>query len=385
LEELYEGTASIFLFDESYMAYVILRPKNGDIVVKIPHGRIDGWELLEKVREGEFFGKEYELENLEIITPLGKISRSSLNVYPILVSPGPLSILDSSVLRIAYSSQAGIATFVFRPKESFLVFEGQVGCNLDDGSYSSYYELLFSGFRPKILPGVRVNLEEDTHLSLQAGEENRSPSGKKLPEFQGNFVIVRSENLNLFESSIREDLYRTLSLLNGGKVLLNLGYALTVDSKECKFKVAFNLDENSRTILRGIGNPFRFESSDEYLELVKTFIESFLSHVRQLEGRDKRQFNLFVEYLIEGISMNAILESKLITLYNALEIMDNARTLNKGDFKKAYELDECKAYFFTELRNKIVHEGLSVEEAVEKAQMLVRSKNPNCRNFDASF
>jgi len=92
-----------------------------------------------------------------------------------------------------------------------------------------------------------------------------------------------------------------------------------------------------------------------------------------------------VEYFIEGISMDTILESKLITLYNALEIMDDADTLTKDSLKRAYGLDENKATFFKELRNKIVHNGLSVREAVEKIPNYVRNKSRGRRNLDTSF
>lgn len=379
LEELYyEGTGSISLFDKPYRAYVILRPNSGDIVVKVQHNRINGWKFLKKVREGEFFGREYKLENLEIVTPLGKLCKKSLGLYPVLVNPGPSSIFDSYVLKIAYSSHAGIATLVFRPKDSFLVFESQTTFSSED---ENYYELLFLGFRPKILPSISLTLDSNFRLFMQAGKENKnSSSGKEFTNFQGDFVLVRS-NLDLFESSKRDDLCKVLSLLNGGKVSLALGYAL----RENEFKVAFSFPTDICTVLGGVGNPFRTESSEEYLELVETFVKTYFSYVGSLKEEEKRRFNLFVEYFIEGISMNTILESKLITLYTALEIMDDSDTLTKDSLKKAYELDEDKATFFKELRNKIVHNGLSVREAVEKIPNYVRDKSRGRRNLDTSF
>jgi hypothetical protein len=415
LEELYEGTGYISLFDKSYRAYVILRPNNGNIVVKIQYDGSDGLELFKKVREGGFFGREHKLESLEIITPLGKIYKESLSLYPVLVNPGPSSIFDSSVLRIAYSSHAGIATFVFRPKDSFLVFEGETEYSLEDGSY---YELLLLGFRQKILPGIKLDLEDDSYLIIQAGGENKSfSSGKRLPNFQGNFVLVRSD-LDLFEPSIRDNLYKVLSLLNGSKVSLALGYALTKNGedrfkrnlfeKACsvfykvkkhfcfweekrtffskrRFKVAFSFSTDSHTGFNGVGTPFKVEDPAEYLDLVKTFIKNYLSYVRRIEKTNKRRFELFVEYFIEGISVNAILESKLITLYTALEIMDGADTLTKDSLKKAYGLGKDEAEFFVRLRNEVVHNGLSVHEALKKIPNDVRSKSKGRRNLDISF
>ena len=383
LERLYEGSANISLFDKSYEAYVIFRPNSGDIIVRIPHTReIDGWRLLEKVRSEGFFGKKCNLENLELLTPLGKIRKDSLSLYPVLVSPGPSSVFDSFVLKIAYSSHAGIATFVFRPVESFLVFEGQFEGDSESSVYDScYYELLFSGFRSQFpgVPGVPVGLGKDLYLYLQAGKENKSSSlEKEFPDFRGDFVLIRS-NLDLFESSMRDDLYKVLSLLNGGKVSLALGYK----NEKSGFKIAFNLSTGSRAGFGGVGNPFKAKDFNEYL--VETFIKNYLSYVRQAKKEDKRRFKLFVEYFIEGISMNAILESKLITLYTALEIMDDADTLTKNSLEKAYGLEENKAEFFARLRNEIVHNGLSVREAVEKIPNDVRSKSKGRRNLDISF
>jgi len=382
LERLYEGSANISLFGKSYEAYVIFRPNSGDIIVRIPHTReIDGWGFLEKVRSEGFFGKEYNLENLELLTPLGKIRKDSLRLYPVLVSPGPSSIFDSFVLKVAYSSHAGIATFVFRPEESFLVFDGQFDIDSESSVYDgSYYELLFSDFRSQFLrvPGVKIDLGEGL-LYLQAGKENKSSSlEKEFPDFQGDFVLIRS-NLNLFESSMRDDLYKVLSLLNGGKVSLALG----CKNEKRGFKIAFNLSTGSRAGFGGVGNPFKAKDFNE--DLVETFIKNYLSYVRQAKKEDKRRFKLFVEYFIEGISMNAILESRLITLYTALEIMDDADTLTKESLKKAYKLEENEAELFARLRNEIVHNGLSVREAVEKIPNDVRSKSKGRRNLDISF
>lgn len=380
LERLYEGSANISLFGKSYEAYVIFRPNSGDIIVRIPHTReIDGWRLFEKVRSEGFFGKKCNLENLELLTPLGKIRKDSLSLYPVLVSPGPFSVFDSFVLKIAYSSHAGIATFVFRPVESFLVFDGQFDIDSESSVYdSSYYELLFSGFRSQFLsvPGVKVDLEEGL-LYLQAGKENKSSSLEKdFPDFRGDFILIRS-NLDLFE--LRDDLYEVLSLLNGSKVSLTLGYK----NEKSEFKIAFNLSTGNRAGFDSIGNPFKAKDFNEYL--VETFIKDYLSYVRQAKKEDKRRIKLFVEYFIEGISMDAILESKLITLYTALEIMDDADTLTKDSLEKAYGLEENKAEFFARLRNEIVHIGLSVREAVEKIPNDVRSKSKGRRNLDISF
>jgi len=380
LERLYEGSANISLFGKSYEAYVIFRPNSGDIIVRIPHTReIDGWRLFEKVRSEGFFGKKCNLENLELLTPLGKIRKDSLSLYPVLVSPGPFSVFDSFVLKIAYSSHAGIATFVFRPVESFLVFDGQFDIDSESSVYdSSYYELLFSGFRSQFLsvPGVKVDLEEGL-LYLQAGKENKSSSLEKdFPDFRGDFILIRS-NLDLFE--LRDDLYEVLSLLNGSKVSLTLGYK----NEKSEFKIAFNLSTGNRAGFDSIGNPFKAKDFNEYL--VETFIKDYSSYVRQAKKEDKRRIKLFVEYFIEGISMDAILESKLITLYTALEIMDDADTLTKDSLEKAYGLEENKAEFFARLRNEIVHNGLSVREAVEKIPNDVRSKSKGRRNLDISF
>jgi len=365
----YEGVGDVVIFDKVYKTYIILKPDNGEIVARIQHNKdLDPLTLFSEY--GEIYSKSYEIRNLEVITPIAKVSRENLkDLQLVFLSPGPVSILDSALIRLGFFPYAGFVTLVFRPKnpDSFFVFDG-----LSDLPYKdSYYELMFASSSLDIPLGVSVEFDSGRVLSLQAEGEKLS-SQERYGSYLKGFVLVRS-NEDLFTYEYRSALYKVISLLNGGKVTLIGGYHLYHDNSGSKFQVGFNFSTGGSFISQSIGNPFKIEGYEEYQEVIYRFVRSYISHIEGLTEEEKRKFDLFTEYFIEGISMHSLLESKLITLFTALEIMDNSATLDKSSLADSYGIDIKKAEFLTKLRGRLVHNGLVSSEAIKETVNEMRS------------
>lgn len=89
-----------------------------------------------------------------------------------------------------------------------------------------------------------------------------------------------------------------------------------------------------------------------------------------------RRHTLAGHFYTHGLGDRSILEHRIILLYTALEVLDESDTLSKEPVARILGIDSASADLIIRVRNGLVHNGLSLNEAVAKKAGDIRSYCP---------
>jgi len=331
----YQGKGKLKFKGKSYKVLVTLDPTSGYITAKFPMG--DSRSAFNSIYgDQNIFKQKYAIRDLRIELPYGAIEHDNLsNLYIKSIQPGTLSVYDSFLVRSfnLYEKEIGISTIVFFPESSLLNFTFK-GASVNKSS-----ELIFTDIKLGSSPGLQVKLKSLKHLLL----------------FDNNILIMKASS-NLLPK--RNQFYRALSLLGGGKAIYRAGFF--------KNNIQINFIRSDRSNCLG---PLFKKDTDK-----QEFIEKYWEYESTLDKKKKNRQELFIEYFLEGMSANTNLENRIISLYTALEIVDNSKTLNKQSISQTFNLDPNVADIVAKFRNKLIHQGYSGSEALAESIKEVKAR-----------
>jgi len=111
--------------------------------------------------------------------------------------------------------------------------------------------------------------------------------------------------------------------------------------------------------------PFKLVSKDDFKELLNSVIKSY----SKLTPEEMSLLKNAVYYLEGGYKQSVHLEFRAISLFTSIEILDYSKHLDKNRLKKQFDLSSLyDASLLKKIRNKLIHNGLSIEEAIIKAK-----------------
>jgi hypothetical protein len=117
-----------------------------------------------------------------------------------------------------------------------------------------------------------------------------------------------------------------------------------------------------------VRSPFRWIGSTE----VKMLFEAIYTAFENSDQHDLRMYENAVYYLEGGFNQKVNLEFRIISLFTAFEIVDNSKTLDNSRLKYQFCMKSLyDAAFLINIRNKIVHRGFTINEAVSDSEMNV--------------
>jgi hypothetical protein len=324
---IYQGTGKLKFEGKNYRVILTLDPHDGYITAKFP---IDNdFSLLQFYNDKDLFRKTYSIQDLRVELPQGTTTHNNLrNLHIKSIRPGTMSVYDSFLIRSLhlYENEIGIFTIVFHPQRSLLEF------NLKNVSVGKLSELVFNDVKIASFSNLQITLQSRRYQLL----------------CDKNTLVVKA-NVNLLHKQVQ--FYRVLSLLNGGKVTYRVGFY--------KNDIQINFIRKEKT--SALGSLFK-DDNDK-----KEFIEKYWQFENALNKKEKNKHHLFIEYFLEGMSYATNLENRIISLYTALEIIDNSRTLNKQSISKTLKLDQNVADVLARFRNKLIHQGYTGNDALSES------------------
>ena len=316
----YAGKATIYFDDEPHGCFVVLDPENSIIECKIPVSPSSlGFKPFKSI-----FSKDYVIENLKCALPNGQIE--CLKITDLILTyyhSGILSEQDSTLVQaLSLSEKVSMLTLKFIPTKSIINFT-----YVSQKVHSTKSELIFFNNKLRAL------------LDLSLGRRKISFSGDP------NFLVVRSNN-NLL--GIRSILENAIALSQAGRPTYRSG--LYQNNLELHFDI---ISQNIP-----LGPIFNDNST------ISIFIEKYFKFRVQLKGEQKNRHDLFVSYFLDGLLSTLHLDNRVINLFTAIEIIDNSVTLNKNSLKSILKMEIDHADFCIRVRNSLIHEGLTLPQAV---------------------
>lgn len=89
-----------------------------------------------------------------------------------------------------------------------------------------------------------------------------------------------------------------------------------------------------------------------------------------------------ISFLVAGFNQNLLLEDRLTNLYKALESFDGTKTLSPNRLSEIFDVTKDDAKFICELRNGLIHKGMTIHEAAIYARdKLVSIPNVSLKKF----
>lgn len=326
----YNGHGTIAIGDEEKRCSVELDIDGGSVIVRFANTDTFVSERLD-------FNKLHSIYNLNIalptaLIPSGKVSRLKLSDQSLMNS----SVHESDLVQAfsLHAGEPGMCKLIFKPSQQYIPFTIE---HLDTNTRS---ELVFTN--TIISPIGKWEFDIGRSASTLAGEKN--------------ILILRSD-ASLFR--IRNTISNALSLLQRGRICL-------LATQQEKY---ITLNFKSQGQVQPAGRLFPKNSV-----LNVTFLKKYISYENKLKGNEKIKFHRFVDYTINGCASLESLENQLISLYTALEIIDNSRTLNKTSLRDALKIKLSDAEIAVKIRNSLIHNGANVGPAIQECIAELRSR-----------
>lgn len=117
-------------------------------------------------------------------------------------------------------------------------------------------------------------------------------------------------------------------------------------------------------------------------ELVQRLITFFSNQ----QGLDYTRFRRAAYFYLHGVGGRSPLDARIVNLYTALEMVDDASEMNKRSVSSTLDITPDDADLICRVRNEIVHHGLSIHEAVIRRLAEIKTHRPRFRfkAFDLS-
>lgn len=324
------GTATFKYMAKSKDVLICLNMEEN--VIEIQYGNevycsMDNLQACQEAFLGLSSCQTGSLTNIQLFTPTGILKKKLWDDFFITkLEPGTISIYDCALSRTLNipENNLGITKFTLHTKKSSLVdftlepFE----------EYAPKFELYFSGFQQQL----------GNHLVLD------SKFGKIKFHSENNGIIAIAEN-SFFESM--EIIQCVLGVLQGGTVTLRS-----------------NLENNTLKI--NLANHHGGSLGPIYKNLkdIQPMAQAIFNFLSALIEKDWRVWRKALYYLLHGFSGNGLLEIRTISLFTFLEITQGKGTLSKNWMATELDLSVDEAGVLLETRNKLIHNGTSIGEAV---------------------
>jgi hypothetical protein len=150
----------------------------------------------------------------------------------------------------------------------------------------------------------------------------------------------------------RETIGRAIGLVQGGRVGYRAGYS----QGTVELNFARDVD------VQALGRIY----DDDVL--VSEFLERYVTYERRLDRASLRSHSIAVSYILDGCAGLPSLEQKVISLFTAVEMLDGAKTLSADPVGRLLSINRQQARLLVEVRNGIVHQGLSLHSAITAAR-----------------
>ena len=178
-------------------------------------------------------------------------------------------------------------------------------------------------------------------------------SGSMTSHKSGHAIISIDKALSKKEKGELADIFRITSCLGQG------GYS-SIREIITPSKFTINLAGYDIAI-----PPFKLVPKDDFKELLDSVIKSYSN----LSSEEMSLLKNAVYYLEGGYKQSVHLEFRAISLFTAIEILDDSKHLDKNRLKEQFDLSSLyDASFLKEIRNQLIHNGLSIQKAVTKAK-----------------
>lgn len=275
------------------------------------------------------FDRDYAIDNVHIGLPNGEIQNGRIKKL-LLVGGHTQSAQNASQLITAFPisdrPDSGQKVLFFVPRQSLirLPITGLSG-----------QELLF---------GVNRLRLKDPRLSFRVGRYNA-----QLFNDTTAAIAVRGHG-NLLRW--RETIGRAISLMQGGPVNYRAGFSGST------VEINFIRDSDVKALGRA------YDEDESLAE----FLQRYIAYEQSLADSALQRHRLAVSYILDGCAGLPSLEQKAISLFTAVEILDGSRTLSAAPVARLLAIKQEQAKVLVEVRNKIVHEALSLHGAITRAR-----------------
>ena len=283
------------------------------------------------------------LTNIQLFTPTGILKKILWDDFFITkFEPGTISIYDCALSRTLNipENNLGITKFTLHTKKSSLVdftLEPLEEC-------APRFELYFSGFQQQL----------GNHLVLD------SKFGKIKVQGENSGVIAIGEN-SFFESM--EIIQCVLGVLQGGPVT----FRSSLENKTLKINLANHQG--------GSLGPLYKNPKD-----IQPMVQAIFNFLTFLKEEDWKIWQRALYYLLHGFGGNGLLEIRTISLFTFLEITHGEGPLNKSWLSPELDISGDEAGVMVETRNKLIHNGASIGEAVLASKQCNKKPEFESRN-----
>ncbi|HYX05603.1 MAG TPA: hypothetical protein VE912_02595 [Bacteroidales bacterium] len=178
----------------------------------------------------------------------------------------------------------------------------------------------------------------------------------------GHSICYVNKSLNKKELDFFSSIFRTTYCLGQGR-FPSFKEALTSE------KLTLNVSNQNLK-----NDTHKFISSEN----LSILLNKIVALQKELPNKELTKFQNALYYFENGLNSDVHLEICSISLFNVFEIIDKSSTLNKNSLKKNLNFEslyDCS--FLIDLRNELIHNGLSLREAIKKIE-------PNNKENDKS-
>ena len=272
------------------------------------------------------------LTNINIVTPIGIITKDSLNNFYITsYSPGSYSIPDSILTRILtlHKKEEGVTRILLHPRSSGVSFKFQ-----PFDALSPNYELFLRGAKgSKVLP-------QPIELELNPG--------KVVIVQKDHGITVKCDQ----PLSDKEEILRlSIGILHGGPVTIQSILEDTI--------LTINLAAHEG---RSIG-PLYINDKD-----VGELLQKIINYLSTISPTDYERWKVGIYFYLQGLGGIAPLEIRAINLFTYLEIIDNRGQLEKTSIAPLLGLTIDEADLVCRTRNNLIHNGYSIGASLLAAE-----------------
>jgi hypothetical protein len=294
--------------------------------------------------KSEWMTKGLSLRNIDIKLPNGRLSKGIYDDFFVKeYRPGTCSIYDSTLVSALdlRAGSSGIATMILVPRKCGITFDFKVLSN-NEAPYELFY----------------------TNNTIRIGPQSRVEIGQ-LPVI----IVGDTKGLTLRSVSsllnVRDRFRVSWSVLQGAPI--NLRAILDGD------QLTLNLSSDTHT--SGLGQ--LVDSNDEVLSTLRYFDKFFGAMSRD----DFSRWETATDFYMDGVATDRLLEFRVISLFNFLEMVDNSKTLNKTSLATLLEITDDTADVLCKVRNALIHEGKTLSDAVCGAVSELKTFKKNNLSF----
>lgn len=335
------GKGEVSILGRRRKCLVSLLPNEEHICVKFQTTLEDILNILSSNNDDKISNKTYEIKKLKLDIPF--VKAKVFNLKGLLFS--------------------GIHPGAIQGPERVHIHD-LINCNEKESNIVSLY--LKPAKSTITIPIIKTDMSLNHHLIFH---DNRISvhwvswkAGHRKCNIQGDRdTLVIESRYNLLIK--RKTILRAWSLMQGGPPIYRAGY----------YRGILEINFAKKDVYKILGPIFSDNNK------LSKFFQKYIIFEEKLTNNKQKKYILAMSYLIEGLNQLVPLEIRIINLYTALEILDKSKTLNKKSIAKTFDINVKFADCLNRVRNKIVHEGLSLNNSIKTARSELRKNGVSLR------